>query len=219
MNNKRIPLSIIKIKYISVFKTYTLINKFNVDTKKEGFTMFIYNLKINGSTLFKMVLAVIVFVVILLCGNIGYRIYQESVKTSDELGTKGTVAELTNQNYSSILQMVHDDIDTYVGQQIRYSGFVYRVFDLTEEQFVLGRNMIISSDFQTVVVGFLCHSKQAMSFRDNTWIELEGTITKGSYHGSDMPILEVTSIREIQKPNDEYVYPPEENYIPTSIIL
>jgi len=180
--------------------------------------MFIYNLKLNGSSLFKIILAVIVLVVILLCGNIGYRIYQESVKTTNELGIKGTV-ELTNQNYSSILQMVHDDVDTYVGQKIKFSGFVYRVSDLTEEQFVLGRNMIISSDFQTVVVGFLCHSKESIRFRDDIWVELEGTITKGSYHGSDMPILEVTVIKEIQKPNDEYVYPPDENYIPTSIIL
>lgn len=180
--------------------------------------MFIYNLKLNGSSLFKILLAIIVLVLIFLCGNIGYRIYSESIKTQDTINSH-SIAQITNQNYSSILQMVHDDIDTYVGQQIRYSGFVYRVFDLTEEQFVLGRNMIISSDFQTVVVGFLCHSKQAMNFRDSAWIEMEGTITKGSYHGSDMPILEVTSIKEIEKPNDEYVYPPDENYIPTSIIL
>lgn len=56
--------------------------------KKEGFAMFIYNLKLNGSTLFKIILAIIVFVVILLCGNIGYRIYKESIKTQDDLGGK-----------------------------------------------------------------------------------------------------------------------------------
>ena len=34
-----------------------------------------------------------------------------------------------------------------------------------------------------------------------------------------MPILEINTIKEIEKPNDEYVYPPDENYIPTSVIL
>jgi len=168
--------------------------------------------------MFKVVLVLMIAIVIVLCTKVGIRIYQESIKTQDELSEKN-MAVLTNQNYASILQMVHEDIHSYVGQKIKFSGFVYRVSDLTEEQFVLGRNMIISSDFQSVVVGFLCHSKQAMSFRDNVWIELEGTITKGSYHGSDMPILEVNKIKEIPKPNDEYVYPPDEHYIPTSCIL
>lgn len=78
--------------------------------------------------------------------------------------------------------------------------------------------MIISSDFQSVVVGFLCHYKDASNFDDNTWVEIEGTITKGSYHG-EMPIIEITSIKQIDRPNDEYVYPPNENYIPTSTLL
>ncbi len=114
---------------------------------------------------------------------------------------------MNNQNYSTMLEAVHNDIDAYVGQRIKYSGFVYRVYDLNKDQFVLGRHMIISSDFQTVVVGFLCHYNNAINFSDNTWVEIEGTITKGEYHG-DMPILEVTSIKQIEKPNDEYVYPP-----------
>jgi len=180
--------------------------------------MFIYNLKLNGSTLFKILLAIIIFIVICLCGIVGYKIFQASTKNYDNINTN-RIIELTTQNYANILQSVHDDVDTYVGQKIKFSGFVYRVYDLTQEQFVLGRNMIISSDFQSVVVGFLCHYKDAIQFRDNCWVELEGKITKGTYHNSDMPILEVTSIKEIEKPNDEYVYPPDEDYIPTSVII
>ncbi|MFR2534981.1 MAG: hypothetical protein ACLTEH_03570 [Clostridia bacterium] len=178
--------------------------------------MFIYNIKMNGSVLFKIVLSIIICIVIILCGVIGFRIYQES-RQIDPTQTR-EVHVLTNKNYASVLDTVHNQIDTYVGQKIKFSGFVYRVYDLDREQFVLGRNMIISSDFQTVVIGFLCHYKDAISFADSTWVELEGTITKGDYHG-DMPILEVTSIKKIDKPNDEYVYPPDENFIPTSAIL
>ena len=181
--------------------------------------MFVYNLKLNGSTLFKILLAIIILIVICLCGVVAYKIYMASTNNlNDDIMSNG-VTELTNQNYATILQAVHDDVNSYVGQKIKFSGFIYRVYDLTQEQFVLGRNMIISSDFQTVVVGFLCHYKDAIKFKDSIWVELEGKITKGSYHGSDMPILEVTTIKEIEKPNDEYVYPPDENYIPTSVIL
>lgn len=181
--------------------------------------MFIYNLKLNGSTLFKVLLTIIVLIVICLCGIVGYKIYRASINSvNDDIKSHG-VTQLTNQNYSTILQAVHDDVDSYVGQKFKFSGFIYRVYDLNQEQFVLGRNMIISSDFQSVVVGFLCHHKNAIEFKDSVWVELEGEITKGKYQGSDMPILEVIRIKQIEKPNDEYVYPPDENYIPTSTIL
>lgn len=181
--------------------------------------MFIYNLKLNGSSLFKILLAFIVLIVIVLCCIIGYRIYIASINSVNDNIKTNDITTLNTKNYATILQTVHDDIDPYVGQKIKFSGFVYRVYDLNQEQFVLGRNMIISSDFQSVIVGFLCHYKDAISFKDYTWIEIEGEITKGTYHNEDMPILEITSIKEIKKPNDEYVYPPDENYIPTSALL
>ena len=78
--------------------------------------------------------------------------------------------------------------------------------------------MIVSSDFKTVVVGFLCEYKDAKNFNDNTWVELTGTIKKGDYHG-DMPIVHVTQMNETQKPSEEHVYPPSEDYIPTNGIL
>lgn len=180
--------------------------------------MFIYNVKVNGSVLFKIILSIIIIVVIVLCGVTAYKIYKASIKVNDNIETNG-VNVLNNKNYASVLQAVHDNVDSYIGQKIKYSGFIYRVYDLNSEQFVLGRNMIISSDFQTVVVGFLSHYRDAISFKDFTWVEIEGKITKGIYHGDDMPILEITHIKEITKPDDEYVYPPDDNYIPTSYIL
>ena len=99
---------------------------------------------------------------------------------------------------------------------IMLAKILYRVLDLKDTQFVLARDMIISSNFQSVIVGFLCEYENAKSFEDSTWIELIGTITKGDYHG-DMPIINVTKIDKIEKPSEEYVYPPDENYIPTSL--
>lgn len=176
--------------------------------------MFIYNFKFNSSLIFKIVLGIIVFIVICMCIIVIFKICTNVTKSNNSINSK-TIIEPTNKDYASILQAVHNNIDSYIGQKIKFSGFIYRVYDLTQEQFVLGRNMIISSDFQTVIVGFLVHYKDAIKFRDNIWVEIEATISKGTYHGSDMPILEVNNIKEIEKPSDEYVYPPDENYIPT----
>ena len=77
---------------------------------------------------------------------------------------------------------------------------------------------MISSDFQYVIVGFLCEYENAKDFANETWVELTGKITKGNYHG-DMPIVKVTEMKTVDKPNEEYVYPPDDTYIPTSGVV
>lgn len=105
-----------------------------------------------------------------------------------------------------------------LGQKISFSGYVYRVYDFSDNQFVLARDMVVSSNFQTLVVGFLCSYEKAKDFKDGTWVEISGRITKGYYHG-DIPIIEIENIQEIAKPQDILVYPPDDYYIPTSSLL
>ena len=178
--------------------------------------MFIYNLKLNGTKISKVFFITLLTIILILCLFIIYKIFGNSIgfsKVNDNIVSK-EFNELSNKNYTNVLNEVHNNLSLYEGQKIKYTGFVYRVYDFSEEQFVLGRNMIISSDFQTVVVGFLCHSNIAKDFQDSSWVEIEGTITKGSYHG-EIPVIEVTNIKQVDKPNDEYVYPPDDSYIPT----
>ena len=55
-------------------------------------------------------------------------------------------------------------------------------------------------------------------FENDTWINVTGEIVKGNYHG-DMPIIKITNIEHTEKPSEEYVYPPDDSYIPTAGIL
>lgn len=128
------------------------------------------------------------------------------------------VANISTDNYTNILKVVHNNLDEYIDQKISFTGYVYRVYDFTDTQFVLARNMVISSDNQTVVVGFLCNCKNANEFSDNTWVNITGKITKGDYHG-DIPVIEITEIKKCDKPQDELVYPPDDTFIPTSALF
>ena len=92
------------------------------------------------------------------------------------------------------------------------------MYDLTENQFVLARDMVVTSDFQTIVVGFLCTSDKAKDFKDGTWVNISGKITKGYYHG-DIPIIEIDNINAVDKPEDSNVYPPDDFYLPTSSLV
>lgn len=182
--------------------------------------MFIYNLKINGSKLFKALFTIMIILLILIVGMVVFKIFNGAA-SSDVISScipQGNINKIESKNYTNILKAVHDNIDNYVGMKINFTGYVYRVYDLNDKQFILARDMIVSSDFKSVIVGFLCEYDKAKNFEDGTWIEITGEITKGNYHG-DMPIVKVTEIKKVDTPNEEYVYPPDESYIPTVGII
>lgn len=177
--------------------------------------MFVWNIKLNGKKLVKIFLVIIAIAITIYFAISAYMIYSNSFKVKDEVNSSNMI-NISNNNYTNILKSVHDDIDFYVGKEICFSGYIYRLIDFKETEFVLARDMIISSDMQTLIVGFLCDCKNAQNFADNSWVEIKGEITKGSYHG-DMPIIKIKEIKQIEKPKDNiYVYPPDDTYVPTS---
>ena len=183
--------------------------------------MFVYNFKLNRTSIFKLgfIIAGIIFLILFCIA--GYKIISASlndnVKVNDTL-LQGEVAQLTVDNYTDILKMVHDDLDTYIGQKLKFSGYIYRAPDFSDNEFVLARNMIINNQSQSLIVGFLCNYEEIKNYEDNCWIEITGEITKGTYHG-EIPILKIIHLDKITKPEAEFVYPPDDTYIPTALIL
>lgn len=180
--------------------------------------MFIYNIKVNGSKLFKYFFTAVVLLIICIVGIVMYRVFAGANHSSDSCLPPNGISKISAKNYTNILKTVHENIDKYVGKKFEFTGYVYRVSDLTDKQFILARDMVISSDYQSVIVGFLCEYDQAKNLENHTWVKITGEITKGDYHG-DMPIVNILSLDTTSKPSEELVYPPDESYIPTSSIL
>ena len=180
--------------------------------------MFILNFKVNGNKLGKIALCVLFVCILVITAIVCYRILGNQFFQTNDTMKQNQVQELTTLNYTNVLKTVHENIDEYVGQKIKFSGYVFRMIDFNQNQFVLARDMIISSDFQTVVVGFFFFFSEIKQYEDNAWIEVEGEIIKGDYHG-EMPILKIDKIQRIEKPQDEFVYPPDDSFVPTSTIL
>ena len=183
--------------------------------------MFVFNFKVNGSKIFKYFFIGLIIVFIIILGIVMYKVFNgaNNSSKSNSCMPKDETSQISPKNYTNILKTVHENIDSYVGKKICFTGYVYRVLDLQDNQFVLARDMIINSTSQTVVVGFLCEYDEAKNFEANTWVQVTGEIYKGDYHG-DMPIIKVTDIKKVDKPSqEEYVYPPDDSYIPTAGIL
>jgi len=78
--------------------------------------------------------------------------------------------------------------------------------------------MVITPNKQTLIVGFLAQYEDSNKFNEKTWVDVTGTIQKGNYHG-EIPVIMIETIKEINKPSDEFVYPPDSDFIPTSALI
>lgn len=185
--------------------------------------MFVCNISFNKSKMFKIIIYIIIAVIIISAIFGIYSLINKSKKNFvDDCEVKNAdITEISPENYTNILKSCNENINLYLGKKIKFSGFVYRLYDFNENQFVLGREMIVSQTSQTqaqaVVVGFLCNLEGGNKFSDGTWIEIEGTITKGYYH-SEIPVLEITAINETSAPENPYVYPPNNGYVETETL-
>ena len=178
--------------------------------------MFIYNISLKNNTIKKIGIVLLSLLVIIVFITVGFKFYKvaSTVTVKDSINT--SVLEINSLNYTSILKDSHENIDKYVGKKVKFTGFVYRLYDFNSNQFVLAREMIISSNNHAVVVGFLSEYENINNFKDGSWVEIEGVIEKGCYHG-DIPIIKIKNLKETNVPSDEYVYPPDGSYINSEV--
>lgn len=183
--------------------------------------MFIYNVKINGGIALKLIIILLSLFMLIVFGISVYRIFFSNgqFEVNDRI-MKNDITEIDVNNYTNILQAVHEDLNSYIGMKIKFTGYVYRLMDFEENQFVLARDMLINKErIQSVVVGFLAEYKDAQNFKNGDWIELTGVVEKGKYHNKEIPILEVTNIQIAEEPENPFVSVPDNTYIPTSGLL
>lgn len=185
--------------------------------------MFLYNIKLNGNRFVKFLFIVMLIIVLIIFSISIYQIFfkknnssESNVITLADTIKTDKVFEITPENYTNILQAVTNDIDSYVGCKIHFTGYVYRLIDFDKNEFVLARDMLLNENTsQSLVVGFLCTYDTAYEFEDNTWVDIIGTIVKGDYYG-DIAQIQVTSMTECNEPENKYVSVPDDTYIPTS---
>ena len=183
--------------------------------------MFIYNIKINGGIALKTIIVVLSIFMLIVFGISLYRIFFSNNRFSvnDRLAAS-EVTEIQPENYTNILKAVHDDLDSYIGMKIKFTGYVYRLIDFKDNQFVLARDMLINKEqTQSVVVGFLSEYKDLQNIQDGEWVEIIGTIEKGRYHNDEIPIIKVIELQKASEPENPFVLPPSNSYIPTSGLL
>ena len=179
--------------------------------------MFIFNFKINKNRLTKIFLIfafLIIFSILLLTIYLLFIENNKKITVNDHI-KKEEIFEITEKNYANILKTSNENIDSYIGLKVHLQGYIYRLINFNDNQFVIARDMLISNDSQYLVIGFLSEYENAKSYKDGSWVDVVGTIKKGDFAGP-IAILEVNSIKQIEKPENPFVNMPDDTYIPTS---
>lgn len=180
--------------------------------------MHIYNFKVNKNFFFKGTLIFFIILSLILLVYSGFKLFHDMKNYKTDNFTVNdsifinTLGEIPSEQYTNVLKVVHDNLDNYIGKEITFVGYVYKLDYLESNQFVLARNMIINSTLQNVVVGFLCEYDNIAQFENLSWVKVNGIIKKGNLDG-EIPVIEVISIKVTDKPSQEFVYPPDDTYV------
>lgn len=157
--------------------------------------MKIFNIRLSLSKLLSIIIICIATIFVILA----IATFAKQILTSNYI-------EITNSNYTNILMDAYDNIDKYLGKNITVTGYVFRLPDFGNNEFVIARDMLVDEN-HSQVVGFLCNYNQISQYETNSWVKINGIIEKGHYFG-EIPIIRVKSIKKVTTPNEIFVSPP-----------
>ncbi|KKK36493.1 hypothetical protein WQ57_18930 [Mesobacillus campisalis] len=129
--------------------------------------------------------------------------YDEEMKKLEGLD----VIQMENDIYSAYFEAISMDPKEYIGRKIKVSGFVYKEEGLDGNQLVLSRFLITHCVADASIIGLLAEFKEAGEFKQDTWLEMEGTIGVTVFNGVEIPLIKANKWEVIAEPSEPYIYP------------
>ncbi len=121
--------------------------------------------------------------------------------------SKSGTIQVTPDNFVRMVDAIGQSPEDYAGREIDMLGFVIRNKDFAPQEFGLIRFIITCCTADASPVGFILKSKDAVDYKDGTWINIQGVIEVDNYDQQVVPVIEATSIERAAQPSDPYVYP------------
>ncbi|UNC93108.1 TIGR03943 family putative permease subunit [Candidatus Contubernalis alkaliaceticus] len=128
------------------------------------------------------------------------------IKEWEEIQTEDSIV-LDDTNYYSWLFVIYYEIEKYVDKEIELVGFVYRDDTHTKNEFVVARLAMVCCAADMQVIGLLVRDEEDLHLEQDTWVKVKGILKKDEFMGDTLPIVELVSVEEVEKPQWEYIYP------------
>ena len=117
---------------------------------------------------------------------------------------------VTDRDYTEIMNEFEFYSQDYVGKEISMTGFVFRPPAISQHQFSLVRYVIVCCAADALPYCVLCELKAARDYEDGTWLTIRGIIEQATYDNKAVAAVRITSAQKIKEPANPYVYPPSE---------
>lgn len=115
---------------------------------------------------------------------------------------------MDSDSFAQWLTELYTKPDAWVGKKITASGSVWKDGELFEkDEFALARMMMTCCAADMQPVGVLAQWSGVQALIDGEWVEVTGTLSKKPYKGSFDPLIIVETIKKIDPPQREYIYP------------
>ncbi|WDC83247.1 TIGR03943 family protein [Caloramator sp. mosi_1] len=118
---------------------------------------------------------------------------------------KDGLIDVNNKNYLDVLDELQRNLDKYQEREIKIEGFVFKDKSFNKNQFVVARMLITCCAADAQIIGLMVEGDY--NVKENEWVRVEGVINKGVYNGDIIPIIRSKSVKLIEKPKEEYIYP------------
>lgn len=145
--------------------------------------------------------------------NSTYELYSGKTE-SDGLGTidkkdldiENNIIQVNPKNFVFSLDEILGNPDKYEGKEIEITGFVYKDKDLEENQFVIGRYLMVCCAADMQIAGIRCDTNNLEPYGNNTWVKVRGKIKKDTYQDEVDSLIVIESIEKDLNPDTSYVY-------------
>jgi putative membrane protein len=110
------------------------------------------------------------------------------------------ILEISNDEFYPWLSEIYSNIDTYVGNEIKMTGFVYKASE--NDKFILVRLGMSCCVADLVPYGLMCTYSNAEELNPDDWIVISGTLQKNE---NGEPLISIKSVTPTD-PVEGYVY-------------
>jgi putative membrane protein len=112
----------------------------------------------------------------------------------------------TRENYLTALDIIHNNMERFIGKEVELTGFVYRDPDFAKEKAVIARFGISCCVADASVYGMLASGKELNSIANDEWVKVTGIIDQTNYKGNVLPCIKIKDMQKVQQPNEPYIY-------------
>lgn len=114
---------------------------------------------------------------------------------------------ISDDEFYDWITRIFADPSQYLGYTVTVNGKVFHDDKyMSQNQFVPSRLLMTCCVADTVPCGLIADYDKVSTLTPGSWVKVTGKLKMGKYNGQDGPVIDVTSVGEGTKPENEYVY-------------